>query len=194
MHRVPYEDLRLGDIGFVAGEGFLSKAITRLTRRSDLRGIQTPSHAFVICSRTQVIEALDKTKIRPLAVYSAAFKAGRALAFRPPGTLQAKRVAMQSFVREYLNASYGWMQIMGFLPVLWARKRFGGKMANPAPGGEICSEISVLWLWRLQMSLHMGGEREAADRLAWVDLLDRDTTDPALLLAFCLQNLSTENK
>lgn len=189
MIRVPYDDLRTGDIGFVAGKGAVSKTISRLTKRRDLGGFPTPSHAFVLASRTQVVEALEKTKVRSSAVYAAAFGARRATAFRPPGSPEVKRTAMRAFLREYTGASYGWLQIVGFLPVLWARKRLDKEIRNPVPGGEICSEIALLWLWRLQVALEIAGEKDAARSLEWVDLLSRDTTDPALLMSECLRHL-----
>lgn len=186
MERVRcWGDLRAGDVGFYAGEGWVSRQIRRLTRREDLGDDPVPSHAFLVISRSEVIEALEKTKVRGLSFYQEDFVAGRAWAYRPAGSDLAKREAVRLMVDRYNGAAYGWLQILGFLPVLAIRRRWNHDAPNPAPLGKICSEDVLLFLRILRGVLRRLTEDQAARLVSWSLALDPNTTDPALLCRCC---------
>lgn len=200
MIRVDFKDARLGDLGFHDGTAPASEVIERVTATKEyLKAIEgtdlaakgfVPSHAFIVCSETQVIESLEKTKIRPLAVYADAAEEGRVVLLRPDAPDVLKRRVMEVFVKQYDGAAYGWLQIVGFLPVLWWRRLTGRRLPNPMPLGVICSEAALLWLRMLWFVLTEAepacGAEEA--KLRWVKRVGRNTTDPALLLACCLHD------
>lgn len=198
MIRVDFADAQTGDIGFHDGREEVSQAIssatdTRQYRRAiagtDLAArAYVPSHAFIVRSRTQVIEALEKTRVRPLAVYADASAEGRVVLFRPEAPEEMKGQVMEAFVRHYEGAAYGWLQVVGFLPVLWVRRLTGRRMPNPFPAGLICSEDALLYLRALHFVLREAGLHREEAKLRWSKRVGRNTTDPALLLACCLNN------
>lgn len=182
---IDWSQIRHGDIGFIAGEGFVSEAIRTLTERMDLLLLPTPSHAFLILSKTETIEALEKTVVRPVALYKQRFEAGLVFIYRPDVPDSVRRLAIDWVYDNYKGAAYGWGQILGFLPVMAWRKLTGQDPVNLLPVGTICSELVLLFLrkeFKLCASL---GHHEQAIKLAWVTALSKDTTDPALELACC---------
>ncbi|MEW5763703.1 MAG: hypothetical protein ACOYXN_00470 [Acidobacteriota bacterium] len=189
MQRVErWQDIRPGDIGFLRGEGFLSDSIAHLTARRDLMGLQTPSHSLLVLSRTQVIEALEKTKVRPIEVYRTRFDAGDLVVFAPDVPKEIRREALHYIWTRYNHAAYGWGQILAFLPVLFWRRLRGRDPVNLLPLGVICSELVLLYLRRCFDRLLAAGHSTRADRLAWAYRLSRNTTDPALQLSCCLRD------
>ena len=189
MQRITtWEDVRPGDIGFIAGDGFVSDAIQALTHRHDLGGLQTPSHAFLVLSRTEVFEALEIVKKRPLSCYKAHFEAGNVYIFRPWDIpTDIRREALGRLVKKYDRAQYGWGQIAGFLGVVARRRLFGRNTVNLLPVGTICSELVSIYLQDLRESLSLAGYANGADLLWWVVSIRKDSIDPALEM-YCCQN------
>lgn len=189
MQRIrQWNEIQPGDLGYLRGEGFFSEAIEHLTDRLDLAGLPTPSHAVLILSKTQVIEALDRTRVRPLSVYQARFEAGDFLVFRPDVPAQVRRQALDDLWRRYNGAAYGWGQILAFIPVLFLRRLTGRDAVNLLPLGTICSELTLLYLRRCYELLHAAGDLARAGLLAWAWHLQQNTTDPALQLACVLRD------
>lgn len=181
-----WEDVRPGDVGFIAGSGFVSDAIRHLTHRHDLQGLQTPSHAFLVLSRSEVFEALEIVKIRYIDCYKAHFAAGRVYIFRPECPADIRRAALLRLTKRYNKAAYGWGQIGGFLGVVARRKLFGCNTANLMPIGTICSELVAIYLRDIRDQLLAAGYQIQADFLEWVTRIPTNSIDPALELACCL--------
>lgn len=184
---VNWEDIQTGDLGWHVGLGDISEAISHLTYRKDLEnlGFKTPSHIFIVLNKTQVIEALEKTKVRLRMEYKEAFDAGRVYIFRPESVEEATKTALMTFYLKFNNHPYGWLQILGFLPVIALRKMHLST-PNLFPLGTICSEDGLLYLRMLMQELGRRGNTDLALKLGWTVNLDRNTTDPALLLMCCL--------
>lgn len=183
-----WQDIEPGDLGYLRGTGFVSESIEHLTDRLDLMGFPTPSHAVLVLSKTQIIEALSRTKVRPLAVYQGRFLAGDFVVFRPDVPAAIRRQALDEIWRKYNGAAYGWGQILGFLPVIAVRRLTGKDAVNLLPLGTICSELTLLYLRRCYDLLHVAGDLARAARLAWAWHLQQNTTDPALQLACVLRD------
>lgn len=186
MRRITeWAEIRGGDVGFHVGRGFVSQAIEALTERHDLQGLQTPSHAALVLSRSEVIEALDKTVVRALACYQQRFGEGLFYVYRPDLSDDVRREALAWVAREYRGAAYGWLQIPAFLPVLGLRRLFGRDLPNLMPVGTICSELVLLYLRKAHELLVCTQDVARANYLRWVWAVGQDTTDPALQLACC---------
>lgn len=184
---VNWDDIQEGDLGWYAGDGPLSKAIRRLTHRRDLDalGFKTPSHLFIVLNSTQVIEALEKTKVRAKLEYKDAFLNGRVYIYRPEATEATRKAALQEFYERFNNHPYGWLQILAFLPVLALRK-VGLNSENLLPMGNICSEDGILYLRMLLRRLHNDGEIDKALALGWAVGISNNSIDPALMLICCI--------
>ena len=168
----------------MAGTSFISDVIEHTTWRQDLLdGVPVPSHSFLVLSRFQVMEALDKVIVRPLAVYQPDFEAGRVMIYRPDAPPDVVAPVLKAIRKDYLGAAYGWLQIVAFLPVLWWRRLTGQDLRNALPLGTICSELVTVYCQRLLAALSAASLYGQALRLAWASALDPNTTDPALLLA-----------
>ncbi len=191
MQRVErFEDIQPGDVGWLRGEGFTSDAIAHMTARLDLMGYATPSHSVLVLSRTQVIESLSRTVVRPLSVYQTRFQSGDFVVFRPAVPIEIRRRALDEIYRQYNGAMYGWGQILAFIPVMFWRRLTGRSAVNLLPLGTICSELVFLYLQKCRDLLREAGPggRLFASRLDWTGSLRQNSTDPALLLACALRD------
>jgi hypothetical protein len=184
-----WEDVQPGDLGWYVGPGIISDAIEHITARKDLisLGFKIPSHVFIVLNKTQVIEALEKTKVRSKLEYKADFEAGNVYIFRPDAPEQIVKDTLLEFYSKYDNHPYGWLQILGFIPVLLLRK-LHLNVFNPFPLGTVCSEDGLIYLRMLMLALSKAGETEKALKLGWTVRLDPNTTDPALLLICCIKD------
>jgi len=185
MERITsWKEIELGDLGFYAGDGFLSESIEHLTHRDDLDGLPTPSHSLIILSKSQVFESVKYTRIRPLMLYEDDFKAGRMIVFRPPLSKDLRAEALSEMTIKYNNAIYGWGQILAFIPVLWWRRLTGNQGINVLPAGTVCSELSLI----LCRKYYDKADSTAARLLRWAYQLNKNTTDPALLMSCCIHD------
>ena len=185
MRRIrTWDDVGAGDLGSIAGTGFLSDAIIHATQRADLLdGVPIPSHSFLVLSRFQVIEALERVVVRPRAVYRQAFEDGHVQIYRPDAPDYVVKGVLAGLRKDYLGRAYGWGQIIAFLPVLLWRRLTGQDAVNLLPLGTICSELVTVYCRRLLDACSRSGLYSQALALAWASALDPNTTDPALLLA-----------
>jgi hypothetical protein len=186
MQRITvWKDVMPGDVGFFVGSGFVSEAIRSLSQRQDLGGLPTPSHAALILSRSEVMEALEKTVVRCIEVYKAAFERGDFLLYRPDVPAPIRRAALGEMAKEYKGAAYGWGQIPAFLPVLWVRRKLGIDVPNLLPVGVICSELVLIYLRKCYVGMDSAGLVLLSRALRWSLAIGEETTDPALLMACC---------
>lgn len=61
-----------------------------------------------------------------------------------------------------IEASYGWLQLAGFIPVVFFKRILGMKISNPARGGIVCSELVLQYL----RGIDPGGKWDAMDKNA----------------------------
>lgn len=190
-------EVMAGDIGFYMGDGKLSDAIQAFTYSKALKelGYETPSHTFMFISPDKVVEAVNKTRITSSYFYKKEFEAGRVKILRPSETyLDVSKGCIEAFSNNFENYPYGWLQILGFLPVLAFRK-IGIKFPNLFPFFNICSEDTLIYL-RIIYDYFVKRVKEypnehklytaEIERLKWVKKLNKETTDPALLMLYCL--------
>ena len=179
-----WQDVTTGMLGSIEGKGFISESIEHMTQRNDLLdGVKTPSHSFVVINPMFVIESLSHTVLTPLASYRQAFDEGRVVFYEPPIPVEIRAKALRTIRRSYLGADYGWGQILAFLPVLFWRRLTGHRAPNLLPIGTICSELALMAIREYRKEAVAAGLHDAARRLVWSVALNRQITDPALLLA-----------
>lgn len=191
-----YEDIRKGDIGFYVGKGGISDIIEKVTTEKKLLnlGYKIPSHTFIFLGEGKVIEAVEKTRINSDYIYKKEFSQGNVYIFRPvDDSLQEEcSGCLDAFTRNFNNYPYGWLQIVGFLPVLLFRE-IGVNIPNPFPLFTVCSEDTLIYLRIIYTYLKEKGNETGntfylseCKKLEWVKNLNRNTTDPALLLLYCI--------
>lgn len=186
MQRITkWEDIKGGDIAFFHGEAAICEAIEHMTGREEIEaaGMQVPSHALLFLSMTEVYEALGNgPMVRPKEVYQEDFDAGRLFVFRPAGSKEAKREALDRVWKGYRHSPYGWLQTGVGFPVVVLGRKAGVDLPNPMPLGIICSELVLLYLRELREILLSAGWVADSDLLEFTKHLHRESTDPALLM------------
>lgn len=65
--------------------------------------------------------------------------------FLPTGLDPEKVSQGVTLVRGLVERTYGWIQLLGFIPMIALRK-LGFKVKNPAVGGIVCSELAFVYL------------------------------------------------
>lgn len=150
-----------GTIGFCSKKAnFISKAIRWFTRSKW-------SHTYAIYQaepEVLVVEASTFTvQLAPFEKYDSS-KYTNAL-FIPTGFTSEEIERGIAKVRGKIEAQYGWLQLVGFIPVVFVKRLFGMKISNPSKGGIVCSELVLQYL----RGLEPGAK--------W-DAMDRNTTSP----------------
>lgn len=150
-----------GTVGFASKKGnFISKAIRWFTQSKW-------SHTFIMYQvepEALVVEAgtfevlIDLPKKYDTHHYVTAY-------FEPVGFSGEEIEKGISKIRQKIEVHYGWLQLVGFIPVVIFKRLFGKKISNPAKGGIICSELVLLYL----RALEPGAK--------W-DHMDKNTTSP----------------
>jgi hypothetical protein len=150
-----------GTIGFSRKKAnFISKVIRWFTRSQW-------SHTYIIyqdAPEILVVEAGTFTvQLVPITKYESAKYVNT---FFVPRHVSVELVeAGIKKVQEKVEATYGWLQLIGFIPVVIARRLLGMTISNPARGGIICSELVLIYL------------READPDGPWKDA-DRNAVSP----------------
>jgi hypothetical protein len=85
--------------------------------------------------------------------------------FVPKGFSEEDVNRAMSKVRRDIEASYGWFQLLGFIPILIWRRLTGRLIPNPIRGGVVCSELVLNYL----RALEPGSK--------W-DTMDKDSVSP----------------
>ena len=106
------------------------------------------SHTFVIYQdqpEVLVVEAGTlQVQLVPIAKYQSS---GYNVAYFSPVAFTPEQIdAGVAKARESIETTYGWLQILGFVPVIVSRRLFGRKISNPARGGIVCSELVLQYL------------------------------------------------
>ena len=135
-----------GTVGFTRKKGnFISKAIRWFTGSKW-------SHTFIMYQvepEPLVVEAgifevlIDLPAKYDTHHYVTAY-------FEPAGFSSEEIERGIARVRSKIEVHYGWLQLLGFIPVVIFRRLFGLKISNPSKGGIICSELVLLYLRALE--------------------------------------------
>jgi hypothetical protein len=150
-----------GTIGFCRKKaGLLSKVIRWFTR-SDW------SHTYIIYQDTPEILVAEagtcQVQLVPITKYESSKYAN---VFFVPRHVDVSLIENGTKkVRGKIETTYGWLQILGFIPMVIARRLLFMKIPNPARAGIICSELVLLYL------------RELEPGYLW-DSLDRNAVSP----------------
>lgn len=147
-----------GAIGFCRKkDSFISKAIRWFTR-SDW------SHTYIIYQdnpEVLVVEAgTFQVQLTPITKYESTKYSNVFFVPRHVDVSLIERGVKK--VREKIEATYGWLQILGFIPVVIAKRLLFMKISNPARAGVICSELVLIYLRELEP----GGPWDSMDRNA----------------------------
>ena len=152
---------RKGDVGFCTKRGnFLAKAIRWFTRSKW-------SHTYVIYQTEPEILVLEagvfQVQLVPFSKYESKKYVNAVM--RPVNFMPDAIEKGLAKVKEKIEAHYGWLQLIGFIPVVLFKRLLGMKISNPAKGGIICSELVLQYLRGLDPGCH------------W-DKMDRNATSP----------------
>jgi len=153
--------LMRGSVGFCSKKAnFISKIIRWFTRSKW-------SHTFIMYQAEPeplVVEAGTYEVLidLPMKYESSKYVTGY---FEPAGFSAEEVERGIAKIRQKIEVHYGWLQLVGFIPVVIFRRLFGMKISNPARGGIICSELVLLYL----RALEPGSK--------W-DSMDKNTTSP----------------
>jgi hypothetical protein len=126
-----------GAIGFSASKSWVSKVIRWFTR-SDW------SHTFIVIGEIEGVVLISEADWRGVQVARLDKYVGKCKVqiWEPPYGVATQQMVADA-VRESLRrieSRYGFLQLVGFIPVILARRFLGMKIPNPAKGGTICSE------------------------------------------------------
>lgn len=135
-----------GSIGFSKSPGnWISKIIRWFTRSNW-------NHTFVVYQAEPeplVVEA-SKFDVQLVPATKYDHKRYEVVYFTPSGYTPEAIEAGIACARRNIEKSYGWMQLVGFIPVIVFRRLFGMKISNPMKGGVICSELALKYLQGLE--------------------------------------------
>lgn len=131
-----------GTIGFCTKRrNFISRVIRWFTRSKW-------SHTYVIRQNEPDILVLEagmfQVQIVPITKYQSRKYAN--VYFQPDGFSQADITCGLMKAGEKIETHYGWLQLLGFIPVIMAKRLFGMKISNPSKGGVVCSELVLQYL------------------------------------------------
>jgi hypothetical protein len=145
-----------GTIGFCRKKaGFIAKVLRWFTR-SDW------SHTYIICQVDPEVLVLEAGRLKvqsiPITKYESSKYAN--VYFTPGLFLQGRVDAGIAKAKERIEATYGWLQILRFLPVITAKRLLGMKISNPSKGGTVRSELVLQYL----RGLEPGGKWDGMDR------------------------------
>lgn len=148
-----------GSIGFCRTPGnWISKIIRWFTRSNW-------NHTFVVYQaepETLVVEA-SKYDVQLVPVTKYDSKKYQIVYFVPSGYSAEAVEAGIACARKNIEKSYGWMQLVGFIPIIVAKRLLGMKISNPMKGGVICSELCLKYLQGMEPP---GGAWSSMDRNA----------------------------
>jgi hypothetical protein len=145
-----------GTIGFCRERSsFISKAIRWFTRSQW-------SHTYIIYQVDPEVLVLEAGKFQVQLIPITKYESSKYVNvyFTPGLFLQGHVDAGIAKAKEKIEATYGWLQIFGFLPVIVAKRLLGMKISNPSKGGIVCSELVLQYL----RGLEPGGKWGSMDR------------------------------
>ena len=144
------------------------------------------THTATALNPTQVFEALaGGMTLSSLASYRPAFEVGHLRAFRPGGSLAAKKAARDAFYLAGKGRPYAFPELLGFLFVLGVRRLLRRDVPNPLPASWVCSEANCWGLRLLFDELSQRREWDARNALEPVWLVNPNNVDPEAHLEFC---------
>lgn len=137
-----------GTIGFCTKRAsFVSKVIRWFTR-------SRWSHTYVIRQVEPDILVLEastfQVQLVPVTKYESRKYAN--VFFRPEGFKDADVSCGLMKAEEKIETHYGWLQLVGNIPVIIAKRLFGLKIRNLSRGGVVCSELVLQYLRGLDPS------------------------------------------
>lgn len=106
------------------------------------------SHTYVIRQNTPDILVLEASKFQvqivPITKYES--RKYKNVFFLPDGYKPEDIDRGLERAGAKIEQHYGWLQILGFIPVIIARRLLGMKIKNVARGGVVCSELVLQYL------------------------------------------------
>lgn len=128
-----------GAIGFSRKKKSWISKIIRWFTRSEW------SHTFIIYQDEPEILVAEagtfEVVLVPITKYESA-KYVTTFFFPDPEKIGRDRIeAGISRARKNIEKTYGWLQLLGFVPVVIAKRLLGLKIKNPMRGGVVCSEL-----------------------------------------------------
>jgi len=146
----------LGAVGFSSRRAnFLSRAIRWFTQ-------SRWSHVFVVYQQEPeqlIIEASTfQVQLVPIAKYDS--KKYDVMIISADGFSPEDVRRGLDKAKGYIEKTYGWLQLVGFIPVLFWKRLTGQSVPNPAKGGVVCSELVLQYL----RGLEPGGRWDSMDR------------------------------
>lgn len=137
-----------GTVGFCTKRAnFISKVIRWFTR-------SRWSHTYVIRQIDPDILVLEastfQVQLVPITKYESK-KFSNAF-FRPEGFKDADISCGLMKAEDKIETHYGWLQLLGNIPVIIVKRLFGLKIHNPSKGGVVCSELVLQYLRGLDPS------------------------------------------
>lgn len=137
-----------GTIGFCTKRAsFVSKVIRWFTR-------SRWSHTYVIRQVEPDILVLEastfQVQLVPITKYES--RKFSNVFFRPEGFKDADVSCGLMKAEDKIETHYGWLQLVGNIPVIIIKRLFGLKIHNPSKGGVVCSELVLQYLRGLEPS------------------------------------------
>ena len=126
----------IGSICFQHGDDFVGKTIQRV---SDFRF----THVFIIVDKDKNGYKILDTDWRQSHIrYLDYYKNDKLDIFQPTENLSNDVIkeATKNIVKQYRGKQYGYLQLVGYLPVIWFSKLFKKKIKNPFTKNITCVE------------------------------------------------------
>lgn len=131
-----------GTIGFCTNRrSFISKVIRWFTR-------SRWSHTYVIRQTDPDILVLEAGKYQVQIVPITKYESSKYQnVFFVPEGFKSEDIALGLMAAgDKIEANYGWLQLVGNIPVIIMKRLFGMKISNPSKGGIVCSELVLQYL------------------------------------------------
>lgn len=106
------------------------------------------SHTFVVYQTEPEVLVVEAGTFTVQLVPATKYESRKyTTVFLEPQTIPGDRIdAGIAKARDKIESRYGWLQLVGFVPVIVFRRVFNKKISNPSKGGVVCSELVLQYL------------------------------------------------
>jgi len=178
MKLVSYKDRAPGDILFIRNNSIESGFIVDFESEihENYKGNFVPSHVAIEAYSGTIFEAVWNKLVAVAA--DTKYNLCPIQVWRLDRTSEQIEVALRTYAKQYGNAGYGILDLLGFAIEAFKRHLGNPKANNPIFAGYVCSMAALLFL------RYDSGEK-------WPLVADMRDCDPLQLLMNCLDNATS---